>query len=91
MLLSACSQYDKTHSTAKPAQRNVYAAGLTYDADWNSPQDDTVYGIDTDIMEIYANAAHTTTPSSTSQFIPREQWLQLTQEQRDAIIDKRRK
>ena len=91
LLLSACSQYDKTHSTAKPAQRNVYAAGLTYDADWNSPQDDTVYGIDTDIMEIYANATHTTTPSSTSQFIPREQWLQLTQEQRDAIIDKRRK
>jgi hypothetical protein len=42
-------------------------------------------------MEIYANATHTTTSDNTSQFVPREKWLQLTQEQRDAIFDKRRK
>jgi hypothetical protein len=40
-------------------------------------------------MEIYANATHTTNPGSTSPFIPREQWIQLTQKQRDAILDKR--
>jgi hypothetical protein len=42
-------------------------------------------------MEIYANATHTTNPGSTSPFIPHEEWIQLTQEQRDAILDKRRK
>jgi hypothetical protein len=40
-------------------------------------------------MEIYANATHTTNPGNASPFIPREQWIQLTQEQRDAIFDKR--
>jgi hypothetical protein len=42
-------------------------------------------------MEIYAYATHTTNPGSTSPFFPREQWVQLTQEQRDAILDKRSK
>jgi hypothetical protein len=52
---------------------------------------DTSYGVGTDIMEIYANATHTTNPGSTSPFISCEQWMQLTQEQHDAILDKQQK
>jgi hypothetical protein len=33
---------------------------------------------------------NTTNPGIMSPFIPHEQWIQLTQEQRDAILDKRR-
>jgi hypothetical protein len=38
-----------------------------------------------DIMDIYANATHTTNHGSTSPFIPREKWIQLTEE---PILDK---
>jgi hypothetical protein len=42
-------------------------------------------------MEIYASATHTTNSSSMSPFIPREQWIKITQEQSDTILDKRPK
>jgi hypothetical protein len=91
LLLSACSDYDKSHNTARPAQRNIYATNVAYDAVYNYQHEDTPHGVGPDIMEIYANATHTTNHGSTSPFIPREQWIQLTQEQCDAILDKRRK
>jgi hypothetical protein len=86
-----CSDYDKSRTNARQAQHNMYATKVAYDLDYDYPHDDTSYSVGTDIMEIYANATHTINPGSTSPFIPREQWIQLTQEQRDAILDKRRK
>jgi hypothetical protein len=41
-------------------------------------------------MEIYAHATTTANQGSRYTSIPREQWMQLTQEQQDAILDKRR-
>jgi hypothetical protein len=55
----------------------------------NYQHEDTPHSVGTDIMQIYANATHNTNPGSTSPFIPREQRIQLTQEQCDAILDKR--
>jgi hypothetical protein len=85
LLLSACSDYDKSHNNAQPAQRNIYATNVAYDIDYDYQQEDTPHGVGTDIMEIYANATHTANPGSTSPFIPREQWIQFSQEQRDVI------
>jgi hypothetical protein len=88
LLLSACSDYDKSHNNARPAQCNIYATNVAYDVDYDYQHEDTPHGVGTDIMEIYANETHTTNHGSTSPFIPREQWIQLTQEQQDAILDK---
>jgi hypothetical protein len=81
LLLSACSDYDKSHTHARPVQRNIYATNFAYDVDYDNPHEDTYFGVGTDIMEIYAHVAHTTNPGSTSPFITCEQWMQLTQEQ----------
>jgi hypothetical protein len=71
-------------------QDNVKAMpGIRYNPDGYKTHDDTSYGIYTDIMEIYANAANTQ-PCNTLQFIPRNEWLKLPQEQRDEIISKHR-
>jgi hypothetical protein len=87
LLLSACSDYDKSHTHARPEPRNIYATNIAYEVDYDYPHDDTSYSVGTDIMEIYTHPAHTTNPGSTSPFIPREQWMKLTQEQGDAILD----
>jgi hypothetical protein len=73
---------------ARPAQRHVHATNFACDEDYYQFQGDTSYGIDTNITKIYANATHTT-PGSTSQFLPRDEWLKLTQYQRKKIIAKR--
>jgi hypothetical protein len=95
LLLSACSQYGKAHSTTRQTQeRNVHATNLAVDEDYYSHPDHTLYGIDRDLTKIYANATQTAVPgtsSGTSQFLPRDQWLKLTQEQRDEILAERRK
>jgi hypothetical protein len=67
LLLSACSDYDKSHSHPRPAQRNICATNFAYDVLYDNPHEDSSYGVGT--------------PSITSPFIPREQWMQLTQEQ----------
>jgi hypothetical protein len=91
LLLSVCSQYDRAQSTTRPTQRNVHATNLAVDEDYFSHPDHTSCGIDTDLTEIYANATQTTVPGSgTSQFLPRNKWLKLTQEQPDEINAKRR-
>jgi hypothetical protein len=51
----------------------------------------TPHGVGTDTMKSYTDATHTKNPGSTSTFIPREKWIQLTQEQRDGILDTHRK
>jgi hypothetical protein len=73
LLLSACSDYDKSHNNARHAQRNIYSTNVVYDVDYDYQHEDTPYGIGTDIMEIYANGTHTTNTGSTSPFIPLEQ------------------
>jgi hypothetical protein len=89
LLLSACSQFDKKNTTTRSGQRKVYATGVLYDGEDYEPPDNTSYGIDTDIMEIYANATDTRSRGST-QFIPRDEWLKLSQERRDEILAKRK-
>jgi hypothetical protein len=76
LLLSACSDYDKSNTHACPEQHSIYATNFAYDVDYDNPHEDTSYGVGTDTMEIYAHAAHTTNPG-TSPFIPRAQWMQL--------------
>jgi hypothetical protein len=90
LVLSAFSDFDKSHNNARPAQRNINATNVAYDIDYDYQYEYTPH-VGTNIMEIYARATHNTNPGSTSPFIPREQWIQLTQEQRDAILDKRHK
>jgi hypothetical protein len=72
LLLSACSEYDKSHNHARPEQRNTYATNFAYHVYYDNPHEDTSYGVGTDIREIYAHVAHTASPGSTSPFIPRE-------------------
>jgi hypothetical protein len=80
LLLSSCSDYDKSHNNARLAQRNIYATNDAYDIAYDYQHEDTPHGVVTDIMENYANATQTTNPGNTSPFIPREQWIQLIQE-----------
>jgi hypothetical protein len=80
LLLAACSDYDKSHNNARPAQRNKYATNVAYDADYDYQHEDTPHGVSTNIIEICDNATHTTNPGNTSPIIPREQGIQLTQE-----------
>jgi hypothetical protein len=35
LLLSACSDYDKSHKNVRPAQRNIYATNVSYDVDYD--------------------------------------------------------
>jgi hypothetical protein len=88
LMLSACSDYDKSHTIAHQAQRNIYATNVENEVDYNYPHEDATHGV---IMEIYADVTHTTNLGSTSPFIPLEQWIQLAQEKRDVIFDKRLK
>jgi hypothetical protein len=76
VLLSACSTYDKSHTSPhQSGQRNVY----------------------TDISEILANTssmqplAKSTPSGGNSSFIPREEYLKLSKEQRHELVVKRRK
>jgi hypothetical protein len=35
MWLSACSDYDKSHNNAQPAQHNINATNVAYDVDYD--------------------------------------------------------
>ena len=98
LLLSACSTYDKNHDTPRQAgPRKVYAAALESDDEaYYDAHQTELYTLGTDVSEIYANASNTfqgwSQPNrNNSSFIPREEWLKLSQEQRDELIAKRRK
>jgi Reverse transcriptase (RNA-dependent DNA polymerase) len=103
LLLSACSTYDKKLTLPGKHKRAVYAAAMSSDdADYRF--DDTGYGeyeafhVDTDITDIMAYATNTNrlgnnrnnTGKPNVNFIPREEWNKLTQEQKDRLIAKRR-
>ena len=98
LLLSACSTYDKNHEMPRQAgPRKVYAAALEDDEDaYYDAHHTEVYTLETDVSDILANASNIsrgrTQPNrNNSSFIPREEWLKLSQEQRDELIAKRRK
>jgi hypothetical protein len=40
LLLSECSDNDKSHTHARPAQRNVYATNFAYGIDYDNPHED---------------------------------------------------
>ena len=93
LLLSACSTYDKKYATARPSgQRSAYNSSLEvaeevfYDANCTE-----VFHVDTDVNEIMAYSSNLRSVNQTSSsFIPREEWLKLSQEKRDELIAKRR-
>jgi hypothetical protein len=97
LLLSACPTYDKTHATPCSGLRNVYAANLIQDDDFYNTHDGCTYGVDTDVTDMLV---HTTTmqfkgkPSVSrnynSLFLPGEEWLKLSPENREEIIATRR-
>jgi hypothetical protein len=99
LLLSACSTYDESNTTTRQSgQRNVYAATMEYDEDICYNANNTeIFHVDTDILEIISNT--TTTQSMTRSpsvggnmsFIPQEEWLELSPEQRTELLAKRRK
>jgi hypothetical protein len=99
LLLSACSTYDKSHTNPRQSgQRNVYAATMENDGEVFYDVNNTeTFHVDTDISEILANTssmrplAKSTPSGGTSSFIPREEWLKLSKEQRDELVAKRRK
>jgi hypothetical protein len=100
LLLSACSAYDRNHAAPSKQRRNVYAAILDPPVE-ELPDDNTNYDIfhvDTEISDILAFSSSTTRSFNNVQkveganksFIPREEWLKLTESQREEILAKRR-
>jgi hypothetical protein len=94
LLLSACSTYDKNYATPnKAGPRNVYTTDITHDVTNEALYDahsTEVYHVDTDISDIVVYETDTR-PKSNSLFLPREEWLKLSQEKRDELISERRK
>ena len=95
LLLSGCSTYDKLHATPRTGQRNVYAANIEPDENYYDAVDNYTFGIaDTDVTDILAYTTNTRFQSSSgnrndkSPFLPREEWLKLTPEKREEILNK---
>jgi hypothetical protein len=102
LLLSACSTYDKKITLPGKQKRAVYTATSSND-DGSYPYDDikdgeyNVFQVDTDISDIMAfntsmkrfdNKKNTGKPSYN--FLPRDEWNKMTQEEKDRLIAKRR-
>jgi hypothetical protein len=83
LLLSACSTYDKNYATPnKAGPLNVYTTDITHDVTNEAFYDahsTEVYHVDTDISDIVVHETDTR-PKSDSLFLPREEWLKLSQE-----------
>ena len=99
LLLSACSAYDKNHANPTKQRRNVYAALMDGNGEEhaNTGMNYEAFRVDTDVSEVLAFKSNTSpftngykngTPSG---FIPREEWMKLTESQREDILAKRRK
>jgi hypothetical protein len=101
LLLSACSTYDKKHaSTRPPGQRNVYNVNTEMDDDgfYDANSNNDVFHVDTDVTDILAHSSNvrsqsslTSRGSSMSSFIPKTEWMNMSPEQREEILAKRRK
>jgi len=104
LLLSACSTYDKKTSLPGKQKRAVYASEYVQDYDIpftpeNSDGDYKVFNVDTDISDVLINYSNTNRfgnqvtkggDKRKSNFLPRDEWNKLTQEQKDQLIAKRR-
>jgi hypothetical protein len=97
LLLSACSPYEKTHTTPCPGKRNVYSANFTQDDDFYYTHHGHTYGVDTDVTDILSHTATMQFKAKSSGncndkklFIPREEWLKPSPENREEIITTRR-
>jgi hypothetical protein len=103
LLLSACSTYDKNIGTPGKQKRAVYAA-LMEDTDTDPfPEDNRgggyeAFKVDTDITNImaYNSNMNRTGPTRNdsemkTKYLPREEWNKLSQVQKDALLEKRRK
>ena len=96
LLLSACSTYDKKIGNVGKQKRAVYLAS-TDDGDYYPGNQEhggyDVFQVDTDISDImvYNSEAHRFGNQERTQFLPREEWAKLSQPERDALIEKRRK
>ncbi len=103
LLLLACSTYDKKIGTPGKQKRAVYAT-LLDDAGVDPLPEDIHHGeyevfkVDTDISDIMAYNANTnrfgmsnTDSNTKTKYLPREEWNKLSQAQKDALIEKRRK
>ena len=105
LLLSACSTYDKKIMLPGKQKRAVYASAISDGGDdypyADSPNEEhEVFQVDTDINDIMVHATNTSrfgklkaTASGKpkqSNFLPREEWNKLTQDQKDVLIAKRR-
>jgi Reverse transcriptase (RNA-dependent DNA polymerase) len=102
LLLSACSTYDRKLGTPGKQKRAVYATVVDdfatdpYTGDGNGEYE--VFQVDTDISDIMAYNTNTNRFGSNSnindvktKYLPREEWNKLSQAQKDALIEKRRK
>jgi hypothetical protein len=104
LLLSACSTYDKKITLPGKQKRAVYSTAISID-DGHISVDDTLNGeyavftVDTDVSDIMVNATNsnrfgnrraTNNGKPKSNFLPRDEWNKLTQEQKDQLIAKRR-
>jgi hypothetical protein len=99
LLLSACSTYDKKITLPGKQKRAVYASetssdNLTYPFDDTTDGEYEVFQVDTAVDDIMA---FTTDKSKGGyqgkpnlNFIPRDEWDKLSQDQKDQLIAKRR-
>ena len=104
LLLSACSTYDRKIGTPGKQKRAVYATLVDdvetdpYTGDGNGEYE--VFQVDTDISDIMAYNTNMNRFGSNSnsnlndvktKYLPREEWNKLSQAQKDALLEKRRK
>jgi hypothetical protein len=97
LLPSACSTYDKNHNSPKKSgKRKVYAASTTTPDDVYYDADDGYhdFGVDTNVTDFLAYTTNMRYKGSAlskekSHFIPRDEWLKLSQEKREEKIGER--
>ena len=101
LLLSACSTYDKKMTLPGKQKRAVYTSEYVqdYGVEDDKGGEYEVFNVDTDISDVLVNYTSTNRfgnqsskggTNYKSNFLPREEWDKLTQEQKDQLIAKRR-
>ena len=94
LLLSACSTYNKRIALPGKQKRAVYAS--EFDSDKNIGNYEA-YRVDTNVVDIMANATDTNRSGSRQYygnkktFVPWDQWIKLSREQKDKLIAERQK
>jgi len=100
LLLSACSTYDKKIGNPTKQKRAVYATSIAEEDPFDDNRDGEfeVFQVDTDVSDIMVYNADTNRfgqnrggTQHKSKYLPREEWNKLSQDQKDAFLEKRRK